>query len=103
MTLREGLYQGQAILMVFGVFVSFGEVVFLSKIDSSSVLGITDEKWENNLTIGESEGDSNQIKVKSEIAADDARPLIIRRYLEKYKSPLVPPSRISLIFSVCDI
>lgn len=79
-----------AILMVFGLFVGFGEVVYLSKISSPNVLGATDEKWENNLTIGESEGDKNQIKVKSEIAADDARPLIIKRYLEKYKSPLVP-------------
>jgi hypothetical protein len=87
-----------AILMVFGVFVGFGEVVFLSKIGDVNVLGATDEKWENNLTIGEAEGDSNQIKVKSEIAADDARPLIIRRYLEKYKSPLVPYS--DLIYQV---
>lgn len=87
-----------AILMVFGVFVGFGEVVFLSNINGSNVLGATDEKWENNLTIGEAEGDNNQIKVKSEIAADDARPLIIRRYLEKYKSPLVPYS--DLIYQV---
>ena len=42
------------------------------------------------MTIGESEEEKDRIKVKSEIAADDARPLIIKRYLEKYKSPLLP-------------
>jgi len=79
-----------AILMVFGVFIGFGEVFYLSNIGALNVLGVSDEKLENNLTIGESEENKNQIKVKGEIAADDARPLIIRRYLEKYKSPLVP-------------
>ncbi|MCW1949411.1 MAG: hypothetical protein KIH89_003175 [Candidatus Shapirobacteria bacterium] len=87
-----------AILMVFGVFVGFSEVVYLSRLGSPDVLGIIDEKPENSLTIGESEGDKNQIKIKGEIAADDARPLIIKRYLEKYKSPLVPYS--DLIYQV---
>jgi hypothetical protein len=79
-----------AILMVFGVFVGFGEVVYLSNSGISKVLGVSDEKIANNLTIGESEEEKNQIKVRSEIASDDARPLIIKKYLEKYKSPLLP-------------
>ncbi len=87
-----------AILMVFGVFVGFGEVLYLSNSGIPRVLGASDEKLVNNLTIGESENEKNQIKVKSEIAADDARPLIIKRYLEKYKSPLVPYS--DLIYQV---
>ena len=79
-----------AILMVFGVFVGFGEVVYLSQTGNLNVLGVSDEKSENSLTIAESEIDKNQIKIKGEIEADDARPLIIKRYLEKYKSPLAP-------------
>ena len=88
------------ILMVFGVFVGFGEVFYLSSTGVSNVLGVSDKNLENSLTIGESEGDKNQIKIKSEIAADDARPLIIKRYLEKYKSPLVPYA--DLIYQVSE-
>ena len=79
-----------AILMVLGVFVGFGEALYLGSVGIPMVLGVSDEETKNSLTIGESEEEKNQIKVKGEIAADDARPLIIKRYLEKYKSPLVP-------------
>jgi hypothetical protein len=79
-----------AILMVFGVFVGFGEALYLGSVGIPLVLGVSDEETKNSLTISESEEEKNQIKVKGEIAADDARPLIIKKYLEKYKSPLAP-------------
>lgn len=93
---KKGLFC--SVLMILGVFVGFGEVLFLTKNGETKVLGISDEIEENNLTIGESDNSQNQIKVKSEIAADDARPLIIKAYLEKYKSPLSPYS--DLIYKV---
>lgn len=39
-------------------------------------------------------------KIESELEAEDARPLIIKRYLEKYKSPLAPYS--DLIFELSE-
>lgn len=78
------------ILMVFGVFIGFGEVFYLSSFGKAEILGVSDESQESSLTIGEAKVDKNQIKIKGEIASDDARPLIIKRYLEKYKSPLAP-------------
>jgi len=96
--LKKGLLC--AVLMVFGVFVGFGEVFYLSSFNKLNVLGVSDEKEEKSLTIGESSDDENQIKVQSEIAADDARPLIIKKYLEKYKSPLLPYA--DLIYQVSE-
>jgi hypothetical protein len=87
-----------SVLMVLGVFVGFSEVLFLTKSGETKVLGVSDEIKGNSLTISESDDNQNQIKVKSEIAADDARPLIIKAYLEKYKSPLAPYS--DLIYQV---
>lgn len=37
--------------------------------------------------------DSTNIKISGEIVADDARPLIIERFLKKYNSPLLPYSK----------
>lgn len=86
-----------SVLMVFGVLIGFSEVLFLTKNGETKILGVSDEVEQSNLTIGESENDE-QIKIKSEIASDDARPLIIKAYLEKYKSPLVPYS--DLIYEI---
>ncbi len=86
-----------SVLMVFGVLVGFSEVLFLSKNGETKILGASDEIEQGGLTISELENDE-QIKVRSEIASDDARPLIIKAYLEKYKSPLVPYS--DLIYEI---
>lgn len=86
-----------SVLMVFGVLVGFSEVLFLSKNGETKILGAFDEIEQGGLTISELENDE-QIKVRSEIASDDARPLIIKAYLEKYKSPLVPYS--DLIYEI---
>lgn len=51
------------------------------------------------VSVGQVYGEeNNNTKINSEIVVNDARPLIIERYLTKYKSPLVPYSR--LIFDL---
>ena len=85
-------------LLVFGVFLSFGELVYLSGSKKEKVLGVSVENQIINLTIGEAEEDKNEIKVKEQVASDDARPVIIKKYLEKYKSPLAPYS--DLIYQI---
>ena len=85
-------------LLVFGVFLSFGELVYLSGFKKEKVLGVSVENQIINLTIGEAEEDKNEIKVKEQVASDDARPVIIKKYLEKYKSPLAPYS--DLIYQI---
>ena len=76
--------------MVLGVFVCFGELMFLNSYKTTNVLGISTENELLDLKIADSEIDKNEIKIKNQVSADDARPVIIKRYLEKYKSPLVP-------------
>jgi len=79
-------------LMVFGVFFGFSELIYLSHHQTANVLGVSTEDQMINLTIGEAQVDKNGIKVNEKVSGDDARPLIIKRYLEKYKSPLAPYS-----------
>jgi hypothetical protein len=84
-------------LSALTLFVFVGELVYLSGHNSGKVLGIS-QKIGLNLIIGDDGGDNNGIKISEKIAGDDARPVIIKKYLEKYKSPLVPYS--DLIFEV---
>jgi hypothetical protein len=42
---------------------------------------------------------SQNVEVKTKVVSEDARPLLIKRYLEKYKSPLVPYSDLILRLS----
>ena len=59
-----------SVLMVFGVFVGFEEVIFLAGSKTVNVLGISDEVDQNNLTISQSEN-SNQIKLLKNKNKDD--------------------------------
>jgi hypothetical protein len=86
-----------AVLMVVGMFVLSGEIIYLSSVRSSKVLGAFAEN-NDELLIGQNQSESDRIKVNEEISGEDARPVIIRKYLEKYKSPLLPYS--DLIFQV---
>jgi hypothetical protein len=86
-------------LMVFGVLMFFLELNYLGAIeDKKDVLGVVDEREILDLTIVGSEDNIDQIKVREEVASEDARPVIIRKYLEKYKSPLAPYS--DLIYQI---
>jgi len=60
------------------------EVSTGKKVMSGQVLGLSDKN----------------LKVDDSVVADDARPLIIERYLTKYKSPLAPYSK--LIFELSE-
>lgn len=87
------------LVMVFGMVIFFWELNYLGQIsekkDVSKVLG---ESKVLDLTIMGSEDNGDQIKIKETIASEDARPVIIRKYLEKYKSPLAPYS--DLIYQI---
>jgi len=81
---------------VFGVVFVFGEswlLVSKGMAEKSILTGV------DKLIIGEElRGEDRDVKVLAVL--DDARPLIIRQYLEKYKSPLAPYS--DLIFEMSE-
>lgn len=78
--------------------IGFGELFYLSKLDNNSdVLGVNDEK----VIIGISgESDSKDVYMSAAATGADARPVLIRKYLEKYKSPLLPYA--DLIFELSE-
>lgn len=86
-------------VLVLGIVIVFVELLFLSKSDKGQVLGVSD----NNpirVLIGQAEKNrENEMVISLEvIKTNDARPKIIKSYLEKYNSPLVPYS--DLIYEV---
>ncbi len=85
--------------MVFGVLVFFLELNYLGSVNNKrNVFGAVSENRVLDLTIVGSEDNVEQIKVKEEVSGDDARPVIIKKYLERYKSPLAPYS--DLIYQI---
>ncbi len=87
------------VLVLFGVFVVGGEIVYLNSQNTGKILGVS-VVGPIDLIIGDrGEGDKN-IKIEEKIEGEDARPVVIRKYLEKYNSPLVPYS--DLIFEVSE-
>lgn len=85
-------------------------VVLLLVLAVVEVLVLTNEKKEQspsqlaashtNVVLANSEGDVAGDMVETQIVGEDARPLIIKRYLEKYKSPLAPYA--NLIFELSE-
>ena len=86
------------ILVFLSVFMAVGEVVYLNGYHVGKVLGESISELSGDLIVGNTKDEDGNIKVKEKISADDARPVIIKKYLEKYKSPLLPYS--DLIFEV---
>lgn len=84
-------------LLILGVFIGLGELVYLSKEKEIKVLGVSSDQIVD-LMIGSDLTKNKEINITENISADDARPLIIKKYLEKYKSPLAPYS--DLIFQL---
>ncbi len=84
--------------LVLVLMVGFGELVYLSKISGSkNVLGVSDEK----VIVGISgENELKDIYINATATGADARPMLIKKYLEKYKSPLLPYS--DLIFELSE-
>ena len=87
-----------SVVVVFGVLIAIGEVFFLNGYRAGNILGESVNAISNNLIIGETGEEGKNIKIDEKIESDDARPVIIKKYLEKYKSPLVPYS--DLIYEV---
>ena len=83
--------------LFFGVLVGFGELFYLKNHKTEKALGFFNDN-SINLMIGSDLVGDQEINIVENISSDDARPLIIKKYLEKYKSPLVPYS--DLIFKL---
>lgn len=86
------------ILVFLSVFVAIGEVSYLNGYHVGKVLGESISEFSGNLIVGSIKDEDGNIKVQEKIGSDDARPVIIKKYLEKYDSPLLPYS--DLIYEV---
>jgi len=76
--------------LILGVFFSFFEIVALSKNPGQKVLGVMAENSIRVLISDSDNFDEKKIKVESLVSSGDARPIIIKKYLEKYNSPMAP-------------
>jgi hypothetical protein len=76
--------------LILGVFFSFFEIVALSKNSGQKVLGVMAENSIRVLISDSDNFDEKKIKVESLVSSGDARPIIIKKYLEKYNSPMAP-------------
>ena len=86
------------VFLVLTLAVGFSELIYLSNINhSSSVLGINNEKI---IIEAAAEDNLKNISVNATAIGADARPMLIKKYLEKYKSPLLPYS--DLIFQISE-
>lgn len=82
------------ILAVLLVTIAVGECIYLLGFESKNELIFTNLSNSKSLTVAaESNRAGNQVEIKSEIIKSDARPVIIEKYLAKYKSPLLPYAR----------
>lgn len=90
------------VIVVSLTTVMFVEVLWWNK-NKPKGLNIVSVGFQTDLgkfvSVGQVLGEENtNLKINDSVTGEDARPLIIERYLTKYKSPLVPYSR--LIFDL---
>jgi len=84
--------------LVLTLAVGFSEMAFLSKTGGSgNVLGMNNGKV---VIEAAAEDNSKNISMEATATGADARPVLIKKYLEKYKSPLAPYS--DLIFQISE-
>ena len=93
------VFTGTLMLLFLALFV--GEVVSISQKKSSG--GLIIGKISNDRIIVAAAGpngglDNSKNKISDAVVSDDARPILIKKYLEKYDSPLAPYS--DLIFKL---
>lgn len=81
------------------LIVSFGELFYLSKTNQKNfVSGVNKAK---NIIVGVADNSLNKnIYLDANTTGADARPMLIKKYLEKYNSPLAPYS--DLIFQLSE-
>ena len=91
------LIKGLIVFLVFfmGMLVVFLEISFLGS-QKPEVLGWESEVVVSKVGLG---GQENQAEVKDIVLADDARLMLIKNYLKKYKSPLEPYAELILELS----
>ena len=85
------------VFLVLTLVVGFGELIYLSKINNNQVVFGVNEKEDVIVGVPENIKD---IYINATATGADARPILIRKYLEKYKSPLLPYS--DLIFELSE-
>jgi len=85
------------VFLVLVLTVGFSELIYLSETNHSNVvLGIGNEK----VIIESAAEDNKNIFVDATVSGADARPMLIKNYLEKYNSPMAPYS--DLIFQISE-
>lgn len=83
-----------SILGVILVAVTVGECLYLLPKNNENRVSLGNLSNPGSLTVAaEAVEAGNPSEIKSEVTGEDARPLIIKKYLEKYKSPLAPYSQ----------
>jgi len=89
-------------VVILGVVVVFVELLVISNLPKSE--NLVENKNSNSdlvrVLIGQAKNDRDGGEISSEVGSADARVEIIRRYLTRYNSPLVPYSE--LIFEVSE-
>lgn len=86
-----------SVLVAMLLVLAIVEVLVVTR-DKSDKTPVQVAKSQSTVVLANGEGDVMGDMVETQIVGEDARPLIIKRYLEKYKSPLVPYS--NLIFEL---
>ncbi|MEI8067793.1 MAG: hypothetical protein WCG91_02440 [Candidatus Shapirobacteria bacterium] len=91
--------------LVFGVFVVvflYGEMFALVQMRGNGSVKATNLDSATKILIGNAKNNDkdSEMMMSSEIAGGDARPMLIKKYLEKYNSPLAPYS--NLIFELSE-
>lgn len=86
------------VFFIFTLVLGFSEAVYLSKTSKNNVvLGISDDGTKIELAVDD---EVKNISMEATAVGADARPMLIKKYLEKYQSPLAPYS--DLIFQISE-
>lgn len=87
------------VFLMLVLMISFGELFYLSKINNKTTVFGVDNK-ENVIVGTANENETKEVYISASATGADARPMLIRKYLEKYNSPLLPYS--DLIFELSE-
>ena len=87
------------VFLVLTLTIGFGELLYLSNSNEiEPVFGVNNN---NNIIVGvPGEDNSKDLYLSATATGADARPMLIKKYLEKYNSPLLPYS--DLIFELSE-
>lgn len=88
------------VFLILTLLVGFGELIYLSNESENKtiVFGVNNS---DSVIVGVAGEDTvKDISISAVASGADARPMLIRKYLEKYKSPLLPYS--DLIFELSE-